>query len=175
MKEIKTIFKYGDSPMFDEDFEVICEEDLESEYCPHLYTIGIEGYVYFEKLEHLISYYEKFKTKYLEFLKNQYNFKPKKQEQCYYRSYDIELYYNEKVGYNVYVNCPYYSNIEDTYYWINGVINQLKNINDLENKDRDITKSLTEALQEVELIREGKLPKTDWKEFIKELEGEVND
>ena len=128
MSEYKTIFKYGDSPVFDEDFEVIDKEDLKSEYYPHLYKIGIEGYMYFEKLEYLISYYEKFKGEYSEFLKNKYNVKPKEQEQCFYRSYDIELWYDEKVGYNAYVNCPYYSNIENTYYWIDGVINQLKNI-----------------------------------------------
>lgn len=127
MSEMKTIFKYGG---WMDDFEVWDEEDSDSRNFPHKYHVGIEGYIWYNTLQDGISYYETMKNAYLEFLKDNYkdlNLELDTESTTKYRSYDIEINQDEN-GWTIYVSAPIFYNLENTSHYINGIVNQLKQI-----------------------------------------------
>ena len=127
MSDIKTIFKYGG---WMDDFEVWDEEDLSSRNFPHEYHVDVEGYIWYKNLHDGVEYFELMKNAYLEFLKENYkdlNLNLKTDSTTKYRSYDIEINQDEN-GWTIYVSAPIFYSLENTYYYINGVVNQLKQI-----------------------------------------------
>jgi hypothetical protein len=127
MSDIKTIFKYGG---WMDDFEVWDEEDLASRNFPHTYHVSVEGFIWYNTLQDGINYYESMRDSYLNFLIENYkelNLETKNDSTRKYKSYDIEIC-NDENGWTIYVYTSPFHDLENTYYFIDGVVKQLKKI-----------------------------------------------
>lgn len=120
MSDFEVIFKYGEN----DDFEVLKKVDFfKTGEQISLYMVSVEGFIYFESMKDLISYYKEFLNEY----KKRFDVVPVDDSDCIYRSYDIEII--RDVGhYAAYISCPMLYSEEECYLWMEGVINQLENI-----------------------------------------------
>lgn len=126
MSGFEVIFKYGEN----DDFEVLKKVDFFGNGNQiSLYMISVEGFIYFESMKDLISYYKEFLNEY----KKRFDVIPVDNNDYIYKTYDIEII--KDVGhYAAYVSCPMLYSEEECYLWMEGVINQLENISTLLKK-----------------------------------------
>lgn len=126
MSDFEVIFKYGEN----DDFEVLKKVDFFGNGNQiSLYMISVEGFIYFESMKDLISYYKEFLNEY----KKRFDVIPVDNNDYIYKTYDIEII--RDVGhYAAYVSCPMLYSEEECYLWMEGVINQLENISTLFKK-----------------------------------------
>lgn len=113
------------------------ETNIES--MPYKYNISIEGLIWYNTLNDGIDYYKTLLKEYEEFIINNVKLTDEDVEDVeykndiIYRSYDIDISQDEN-GYVIYVQAPVFYNLNDTYLWFKGVVNQLEGINKNNNQ-----------------------------------------
>lgn len=129
MNEIRDIFSY---PNYLSDINVWCEENEEST----TYHIGVEELICYRTLEEGIDYIKGLKEIYYEWLKgNSYIQDVENRNKSLNTLSNIKIN-KESCGYTIKLNAPSFSELFDTYVWLDGVVKQLESI-----KEEDINEN----------------------------------
>lgn len=100
------------------------------------FNIAIEAYILYPTLQKAVDYLTSLNQKYYDWLMKHYDMQYLKASsyslnrlQPDYKTYDIEITaFNgeDLIGYMIVLNAPEFSNLYDTYAWLEGVIIQIK-------------------------------------------------
>ncbi len=124
--DTKLVFSYPNEPQTDFRVKKI------TEYYDGGKTISyqpcVEGYIGYESVQEAIDYYAKMLESYADYLTEQKVTEVPRDKDCLYKTRDIEIskISNDKDTLFVFTNAPQMSNRWDCYYWLEDVIEQLK-------------------------------------------------